>query len=215
VLLSVRDQGCGIAAETLPFIFELFVQERQALDRSRGGLGLGLTIVRSLVERHGGRVSVHSDGPEKGSEFTVWLPAAVPLHDGHAGEASGDAAVAAGPSRRILVVDDNQDGAAMLAGVLTTMGHETRVAYDAPAALQAARDFPPDVAFLDIGLPVMDGYELAERLKALPGLEGVRLIALTGYGQESDKAKTRAAGFHYHLVKPVDFELLGSVLREL
>ena len=216
VVLRVRDTGIGIAADVLPHIFDLFVQERQAIDRSQGGLGLGLTIVRSLVERHRGSVSVHSDGPGRGSEFVIRLPeanaaAAVDLGQ-HPSRGTAAALLPAGKGRRILVVDDNQDAAEMLAAALRMKGHVTMVAHDAPAALDMAPGFIPDVAFLDIGLPVMDGYELAARLRELPGLSGIRLIAVTGYGQESDRRKSQVAGFHHHLVKPVDLDVVDTVV---
>jgi PAS domain S-box-containing protein len=217
VVLSVRDTGIGISAENLPRVFDLFVQERQALDRSQGGLGIGLTIVRSLVERHGGSVSARSDGPGKGSEFIIRLPI-----EGRAGAgadtpgavATENAPQATGGSAiRILIVDDNEDGAEMLAYVLTGKGYETRVAHDAPTALRVAAEFLPNVAFLDLGLPVMDGYELAAHLRRLPGLADLRLIAVTGYGQESDRRRTSEAGFHGHLVKPVDIGALEEAVK--
>jgi signal transduction histidine kinase/ActR/RegA family two-component response regulator len=213
VELSVRDTGIGIAPEMLPRIFELFVQERQALDRSQGGLGIGLTIVRSLVTRHGGTVNVTSEGLGKGSHFLVTLPLSsrdrdtaelAPLERPHAPTAVMTA--------RILVVDDNEDGAEMLAAALESKGYVTRVAHDAPTALRIAVEFHPQIALLDIGLPVMDGYELASHLRDLPGMADLRLVALTGYGQESDRQRTRDAGFHDHLVKPVD---LGAIMATL
>jgi PAS domain S-box-containing protein len=217
IVLRVRDTGIGIAPDVLPRVFDLFVQEPQAIDRSLGGLGLGLTIVKNLVERHGGSVSAHSEGRGRGSEFVVRLPklnaasarcvarppTPVPVEP-------ADAPAAA---CRILVVDDNEDGADTLAEVLSAQGYVTRVAHDAPAALRIAEEFAPDIAFLDIGLPVMDGYELAARLRGIGALSGIKLIALTGYGQESDRQKTRAAGFHHHLVKPVDLDALEAVVR--
>ena len=216
VVLRVRDTGIGIAPEVLPRVFDLFVQERQAIDRSQGGLGLGLTIVRNLVERHGGTVSASSDGPGRGSEFVVRLPMAESGAPGHDGQVPAEEAVvpaaSTADSLKILVVDDNEDGAEMLAEVLRLRGFQTRTAHDAPTALRAAAEFGPAIAFLDIGLPVMDGYELAARLRDLPGLAGVRLVALTGYGQESDREKSHTAGFHHHLVKPVDFTAIDTIL---
>jgi PAS domain S-box-containing protein len=216
VVLRVRDTGIGIAADVLPRMFDLFVQERQAIDRSQGGLGLGLTIVRNLVERHGGRVAAHSDGPGTGSEFVVRLPQAMTtaaLEAHPTNSVGGGRSLAPAPdAMRILVVDDNVDGAEMLATALRAKGYDTRVAHDAPAALRVAADFRPDVAFLDIGLPVMDGYELAARLRKRPDADGTRLIALTGYGQESDRQKTREAGFEHHFVKPVDLESIDALL---
>jgi hypothetical protein len=159
----------GIAPEVLPRVFELFVQERQAIDRSQGGLGLGLTIVRNLVERHGGKVSAHSEGPGKGSEFVVRLPGASAgrvVEDRASGDAVPESVVSRRDSVRILVVDDNVDSAEMLAAALSAIGYETRVAHDAPVAMRIAADFRPSVAFLDIGLPVMDGTTRAERHEA-------------------------------------------------
>jgi len=215
VVLRVRDTGIGIAQDVLPRVFEAFVQEPQAIDRSQGGLGLGLTIVRSLVERHHGSVSVHSDGLGRGSEFIIRLPKTdFPVRVDATAQPCPAPVVGAARAvvRRVLVVDDNEDGAEMLAHVLKARGHETRVAHDAPAALGLAESFNPDVAILDLGLPVMDGYELAERLRQLPGLSHIQLVALTGYGQASDREKTRAAGFHHHLVKPIDVEAVEAVI---
>jgi PAS domain S-box-containing protein len=215
VLVSVRDTGIGIAPDMLPSVFDLFVQGRQASNRAEGGLGLGLAIVRNLVERHGGRVLAHSDGIGRGSEFTVWVPMApVLVHQ----EQPRRPQVATQPvpapvnSSRVLIVDDNEDAADMLAHVLTARGHQTRVAHDGVEALRACADFSPHAAFLDLGLPVMDGYELASRLRELPGLQDIRLIAVTGYGQESDRRRTRAAGFQHHLVKPVDISAIEALL---
>jgi PAS domain S-box-containing protein len=218
VVIRVRDDGMGIAPEVLPRVFELFVQERQAIDRSQGGLGLGLTIVRNLVERHGGRVSAHSEGPGKGSEFVVRLPRASvgPVVEERPRDSAILESVVSRPddSLRILVVDDNVDSAEMLAAALAAKGYDARVAHDAPGAMRIAGDFQPAVAFLDIGLPVMDGYELAVRLRERPELNGMKLVALTGYGQQSDRQKSREAGFDHHLVKPVDFTAVESVLAE-
>ena len=216
VVLHVRDTGVGIAPEMLPRVFELFVQEGQSLARSRGGLGLGLTIVRSLVSLHGGTVTAHSEGGGRGSTFTIRLPY-VPASGGHGIDtASGDRERDLPAVRpRVLVVDDNVDAAALLADTLVDFGCTTRAVYDGPAALEAALAFRPDVALLDIGLPVMDGYELARRLAAHPQLTGVRLVAVTGYGQPEDRERTRAAGFHAHLVKPVDLGDLRDTLVQL
>ncbi len=215
VVLRVRDTGIGIDSEVLPHVFERFVQERQAIDRAQGGLGLGLTIVESLVTRHGGTVAASSDGPDQGSEFVIRLPkwrTAVP-DSGAAPAAPPATATSGSPMRRVLVVDDNEDGAEMMAAVLMAKGHDARIALDGPDALRVAREFTPEVAFLDIGLPVMDGYELAARLRELPGLATIRLIAVTGYGQDSDRERTRAAGFEHHLVKPVDFAAVEAVME--
>jgi signal transduction histidine kinase/ActR/RegA family two-component response regulator len=211
LVLRVSDSGVGIAPEILPTIFERFVQERQASDRAHGGLGLGLAIVKSLVERHGGTITAESEGPGLGSVFEVRLPLAdVAMKPTDANEPDASARRPSG--RRVLVVDDNEDGAAMLAAVLAAGGHRAEVAHDAPGALEAALRFQPDVALLDIGLPVMDGNELAVRLRQLPGMAGITLVALTGYGQPADKARSRAAGFDAHLVKPVDMAAIDHVL---
>jgi CheY-like chemotaxis protein len=219
VVLRVKDTGIGIAPDILPRVFDLFVQDRQAMDRSQGGLGLGLTIVRNLVERHQGSVSAHSDGPGHGSEFVVRLPRAVSGVETDARQPRyalpAGGVVSPHHVRRILVVDDNEDAAEMLSETLRMKGHDTRIAHDAPSALRLAEGFTPDIAFLDIGLPVMDGYELAGRLRDLAGLRAIRLVAVTGYGQESDRQRSQAAGFHHHLVKPVDFEAVEDIVNDV
>ena len=211
ILLTVRDDGAGIAPATLPRIFDLFAQESQGIDRSMGGLGLGLAIVRSLVTAHAGTVSAFSEGPGKGSLFTVDLPAAAP-DEGRAPAPAAPPAARRLPERgqRVLVVDDNVDAAALLADWLRASGHSPEVAHDGPSALQLAVTFRPDVALLDIGLPVMDGYELARRLRAQGGR--LRLIAVTGYGQAADRVRAREAGFDAHLVKPLEFDALQAAL---
>ena len=216
VVLTVTDSGRGIDPDMLPRIFDLFSQERQEIARSEGGLGLGLAIVQSLVDAHGGTVEARSDGKGRGAEFVVRLPRAA---EGVADAAlQRDGSAVAGPSprpgRRILVVDDNPDAAQLLADSLQALGHRTRVAFDGPSALDAAVEFAPDVALLDLGLPVMDGFEVAQRLRALPQLGGVQLVAITGYGQEVDRQRTREAGFDEHMVKPVDLDRLEAWLRQ-
>jgi PAS domain S-box-containing protein len=216
VVVRVRDSGIGIPPELLPRVFDLFVQSQRALDRSQGGLGLGLTIVKSLTEMHGGRVSAESAGPGRGSTFSVRLPA---LSAAALTPAPGSLLLPrtrrrALVPRRVLVVDDNQDAADALVEALLAVGHQAVVAYDGPGALDAALRLRPEVAFLDIGLPVMDGYELARRIRDLIG-PGVKLVAVTGYSQERDRALSRAAGFDEHLVKPVDLERLESLLEQL
>jgi signal transduction histidine kinase/ActR/RegA family two-component response regulator len=210
VRVSVRDNGVGIRPEILPRIFELFVQEQQDLDRAQGGLGLGLTIVRSLVALHGGSIEAHSDGYMKGSEFIVRLPAAdLPLRrEPPPPEAprKRDAC-----RRHVLVVDDNQDAAESLAGALSMLGYSVEIAHDGQSALQKLHEFAPDVALLDIGLPVMDGYELARKIRERGSL--IRLLALTGYGQPRDRERSAAAGFDQHLVKPIDLALLQGAIE--
>ncbi len=217
IVVRVRDTGIGISAEMLPQVFELFAQERQALDRAHGGLGLGLSIVKNLVAMHGGEVKAASKGHGHGSEFVVVLPAA----DADA-EDAGRSAPAAHPAEkastvrpRVLVVDDNVDAAELLAASLDLMGYTVRVAHDGPAALRVAEQFKPEIALLDIGLPAMDGYELARLLREQPDLAGVSLVAVTGYGQESDRRKAKDAGFNSHVVKPVGMERLRTVMREM
>jgi PAS domain S-box-containing protein len=214
VELAVRDTGMGIDADMLPRVFDLFVQERQALDRSQGGLGLGLSIVKSLVELHGGTVRADSLGRSRGTTITIRVPA---LAETPAVEGAAGAAVRqpAGNGHTVLVVDDNQDAAATLADLLEAMGYSTRVAHDGPDALRVAEEFDPELALLDIGLPVMDGYELAQRLRKRAGGRPHWLIAVTGYGQESDKQRAREASFDAHMVKPVKVDQLQGVIRGL
>jgi CheY-like chemotaxis protein len=211
-VVRVRDTGIGIPADVLPRVFELFAQADRSLDRAQGGLGIGLTLVKSLVEMHGGGVQARSEGLGRGSEFVVRLPApaiaAAPEPKG------GRKPTEVGwPRRRILVVDDNVDSTNALAKMLTRLySQEVRVAHDGPEALAAAGEFRPEIVLLDIGLPGMDGYEVARRLRSRPKAEGLLLVALTGWGQESDRDRAREAGFDRHLVKPVDPETLRDLL---
>jgi signal transduction histidine kinase len=217
IALHVADSGTGISADMLLRIFEMFAQERQALDRSRGGLGLGLTIVKSLVELHEGTVEAHSAGPGLGSEFVIRLPAATaPFSEEPVALPDSTERSRISSGRRILVVDDNVDAAGLLAEALQIVGHETRVAFDGPGALDAAAKFQPHAALIDLGLPLMDGYELA-RLMIAAG-DGHRppiLIAVTGYGQVADRQNSQAAGFDAHIIKPVDVAKLIAVLDGL
>ncbi|MBV8758913.1 MAG: response regulator, partial [Deltaproteobacteria bacterium] len=204
IVITVRDSGMGIAPDMLPRIFDMFVQHRQPLDRSGGGLGLGLTIVKSLVEAHGGRVEVRSAGQGRGTEFELHLPASRQQPQ------RGTAATQT--PQNVLVVDDNEDAAMLMADSLERAGYVTRVAHDAGEAIAVVRDWRPHAAILDIGLPVIDGYELARRLRAQPGLGKLFLIALTGYGQAADRERALAAGFDHHLVKPVTSAAIRAVL---
>jgi CheY-like chemotaxis protein len=212
-VVRVKDSGLGIPADLLPQVFNLFTQGDRSPARSEGGLGVGLTLVKSLVEMHGGRVEAHSEGPGKGSEFVVRLPA-LPADSPLPKDGGGTepAALAPAPGRRVLVVDDNVDVAEMLALVLREEGHEVRTAHDGPAALQAAESFRPEVVLLDIGLPRMDGYEVARRLRGQAGMKKALLVALTGYGQEEDRRRAEKAGFDVHLVKPANPAALQSLL---
>jgi len=215
VTLWVKDDGHGIAPDLLPRVFDPFVQGRQALDRARGGLGLGLALVRSLVELHGGSVSVESEGPGRGSRFEVRLPAAPPEASVPPPDLSARWGALRAAGARVLVVDDNADGAELLGEMLSLLGFESLIAYDGPGALALAEGRPIDLAVLDIGLPGMDGYELARRLRALDGYASVKLIALTGYGRPSDRARSREAGFDAHLVKPVGVGELRALVEQL
>jgi PAS domain S-box-containing protein len=215
VTFRIADTGMGIAPEMLSRIFDMFVQAPQAIDRAQGGLGLGLTIVQSLVRLFGGSVRAHSNGPGQGSEFVVNLPNRI-LSAVQKPPVERPSATATSAARaRILVVDDNQDALEMLVEALGILGHEAHGAVDANAALELAERVRPNLALLDIGLPVMDGYELGGRLKSLPGLDGIKLVALTGYGQSSDREKSSAAGFAAHLVKPVELQAIGALIRDL
>ncbi len=211
--VRVCDSGMGIAPDMLARIFGVFVQGPQAIDRGQGGLGLGLTIVQSLVRLHGGSIAAHSDGPGQGSEFVVTLPGADP--SAAASAATESATEAASRALSILVVDDNADALEMLVEALTLLGHRPVAAPDGPTALEVAATHQPSIALLDLGLPGLDGYGLAQRLRELPGLGGLRLVAITGYGQASDRARTAAAGFAAHLVKPAGLETIRSILEEL
>jgi PAS domain S-box-containing protein len=212
VSLSIRDNGVGIAPEMLPRVFDLFTQEEQSLERAQGGLGLGLAIAHRLVEQHGGTLTAHSEGPGEGSCFLLTLPA---LDQAAPVEVDTGPIMPAGASRRILVVDDNDDARAMLVLALGAVGHEIFDAADGPQAIEVAAREEPDVALLDIGLPVMDGYELARRLREMPALGDMKLVALTGYGQDSDRARSAEVGFDAHLVKPVSLDTLQEVIEEL
>jgi len=215
VVLGVRDTGIGIVAEMLPRIFDMFAQADRSLDRAQGGLGIGLTLVKRLVEMHGGSVQAQSEGPGKGSEFTIRLPlvvdtAATPLP---AAPESGTATPVS--PLRILVVDDNRDAAATMAMLLRISGNDVRTVHDGREAVDEAREFRPDVAILDIGLPGVDGYAAARTIRREPWGAGVVLIAVTGWGQETDRERSKEAGFDHHLVKPVEPAALVSILSSL
>ncbi|MBD8630881.1 PAS domain-containing protein [Oxalobacteraceae sp. CFBP 8755] len=213
VRIAVRDNGQGIEPPMLPYIFDLFTQAERTPDRSQGGLGLGLALVKSLVLLHGGRVDALSDGLGEGSEFVVYLPLLEPAAPVVAAEPDAPAMEASG--LRVLVVDDNIDAAEMLATLLEMNGYEVRVEFDGASALATALREPPDVALLDIGLPDMDGHELARRLRAQPATAKAVLVALTGYGQAEDQQRAQQAGFDHHMVKPADLDRLLTLLASV
>jgi CheY-like chemotaxis protein len=219
VVIRVQDSGIGIAPAMLPRIFELFVQGERRLTRSAGGVGIGLSLVKQLVELHGGRVEAFSPGAGQGSEFVVRLPAltgAGPVRAvGPTLQAGGQAPGAGLPGLRLLVVDDNVDAADGLAMLLRLSGHEVGVAYDGPSAVRVAPTLRPQVVLLDLGLPGMDGYEVARRLRAQPELKGTYLVAVTGWGQPEDRQRSKEMGFDRHLVKPVNPPLLAQLLAEV
>jgi CheY-like chemotaxis protein/anti-sigma regulatory factor (Ser/Thr protein kinase) len=215
VLIQVSDNGIGMAPELVSRAFDLFAQAERTSDRSSGGLGLGLALVKNLVELHRGTVSCESPGPGRGSTFTVCLPRQLveqPHDDAHAVDLPSQNSTA---PLRILVVDDNIDAASMLGMLLEAGGHEVMTEHGSHAALQRAKVEAPQVCILDIGLPEMDGNELAQRLRTLPQTAKSILIAVTGYGQDSDRGQTLAAGFDHHLVKPVDTTKLSAILAAI
>jgi CheY-like chemotaxis protein len=210
VSVTVRDGGIGIAPAFLPHVFEMFSRGDNALERSSGGLGVGLTLVRRLTELHGGTVEARSPGSGSGSEFIVRLPT-VPAPAGQHAHARTSQREPL-PKYRVLVVDDNIDGADTMKAMLEFLGNEVQVAYDGVAAIEAAASFLPQVVLLDIGLPKLNGYEVAQRIRTQPWGTGATLIAVSGWGQQEDKARAGAAGFDHHLTKPVDLEELIDLL---
>ena len=213
-IVRVTDSGLGIPAGMLTEVFEMFTQVNRTLERAQGGLGIGLALVKRLVELHGGTITALSPGLGQGSTFTVRLPLVAAHARQTEAPTTGEVTSARSPNsgRRVLVVDDNVDGAESLAKVLQIYGHETRIAHSGPAALDAARPFKPELVLLDIGLPGMDGYEVAKRLRGEPSLSGAVLVALTGWGNEDTKRLSREAGFDFHLTKPVEFTAIENIL---
>ncbi len=209
IIVRVRDDGIGIAPELLPHIFDLFVQATRAPDRAQGGLGIGLTLVERLVKLHGGSVEAHSEGLGQGSEFIVRLP----ILSGAVATPLPAPRPARDTPRRMLIVDDNEDSARSMSTLQRVRGHETRTAFTGRDALAAAAEFAPEVVLLDVGLPGMDGIEVARRLRAMPALAGAFIVAISGYGSPEDVARARAAGVDEYLVKPADLDLLREWLR--
>jgi CheY-like chemotaxis protein len=221
VVIAVSDTGIGIPPSAMPTVFEMFTQVGRNMERAQGGLGIGLSLVRRLVELHGGTVEAGSEGVGRGSTFTVRLPLVL---DAEAPAPSPAAAapapaVAAGEpadaNLRVLVVDDNIDAADTLSALLEMGGHTTRVANDGYQAIEMARAFQPQVVFLDIGLPGMDGYEVARKLRETPGMERAYLVALTGWGTREDRERSSEAGFDHHLTKPADISAVETLLAGL
>ncbi len=207
--ITVHDTGVGIGAELLPHVFEAFTQADHSLERTLGGLGVGLAVAKRLVELHGGEVAACSGGAGRGAQFTILLPVA---------PAGPPAEAAAGPvhehgGRRVLVVEDNQDAAATMRDFLVLSGHEVALAYSGPQGVEAARRFHPEVVLCDLGLPEMDGFQVASTLRRDPATRGVRLIAVTGYGRDEDRRRSKEAGFDLHLTKPVDPGQLARLLQ--
>jgi PAS domain S-box-containing protein len=215
VLITIQDTGTGIPTEMLPRVFDMFTQVDRALERSQGGLGIGLALVKKLVEMHGGSVLARSPGLGEGSTFEVHLPALAssPWQEpGHIEESQPTPAKRSGP--HVLVVDDNLDSAESLATLLALMGCETHTVHDGVEALKAAQTFQPDLVMLDIGLPLLTGHEVARRIREQPWGQMMTLVALTGWGQDEDRRKSRDAGFNHHMVKPVDLDALTELLAE-
>jgi CheY-like chemotaxis protein len=211
VTISVRDTGIGIPSHNLSRVFEMFTQLETGQERAATGLGIGLTLARRIVELHGGSIEAASDGPGRGSAFTVRLPRpSVPRALAPPAEHAGIDDVPQG--RRVLVVDDNRDAADSLAMVLTGMGAEVRVAYDGPAGLDLVERFRPEFLLLDLGMPGMDGYEVARRVRQGDRGRDIVLVATTGWGQEQDKTRARLAGFDHHLTKPVDPRVFSEII---
>ena len=212
-VVSVRDSGIGIPGAMLPHIFDMFVQVNATEERTHGGLGIGLTLVQRLVEIHGGRVAARSEGPGKGSEFVVSLPALSVQSESLPQTTITDSAWDVGPRHRILIADDNLDSASLLKRLLGMMGHEVRIAHDGLEALEIAKAFMPHAALLDIGMPKLNGYDLARKIRSHPGTKATLLVAMTGWGQDEDKRQAREAGFDHHLTKPMDVSTIEKLLK--
>ncbi len=213
VLISVRDTGIGMPSELLTEIFNIFTQSERSIDRSQGGLGIGLTIARSIIVLHGGRIEARSQGPGHGSEFVIHLPL---LEQQPSANAQQEISFTTEKTiRRILVVDDNRDAADGMAMLLDISGHITKTAYDGLEAIAAAESFKPELVLLDIGLPHMDGYAVAKHLRQQASSRDIVLAALTGYGDDDDRRRSREAGFNYHFVKPMEFAILNELLEQM
>jgi CheY-like chemotaxis protein len=212
--ISVRDSGIGIAPEMLPHVFQLFAQVDRTANRAQGGLGIGLTLVKTLTEMHGGEVHAHSAGLGQGSEFVIRLPLAAQQASSNPPRAEDRPGSGLG-QRRILVVDDNRDAAMSMRMLLKVLGADVRVAFNGPDALQLIEEYKPAVVLLDIGMPGMDGYEVARRIRQQNKFDDVMLIALTGWGREDDRRRSQSAGFDQHLTKPAEMRALETLLLSL
>jgi signal transduction histidine kinase/CheY-like chemotaxis protein len=213
VVLRIRDTGVGIAPDQLPFVFELFAQTQRALDRSQGGLGIGLTVVKLLAGLHGGAVGVHSDGEGRGTQAILQLPRATSA--ARSVSACEPTLQRQAHHQRVLIIEDNQDAADMLATYLRIAGHEVRIAHDGPSGLRSAFEMLPTVVLCDIGLPGMDGYQVAQCVRAAPPLSQCVLIAVTGYGEMASRERAKLAGFTHHLTKPTDPALLAELIASV
>jgi CheY-like chemotaxis protein len=214
VLVSVKDTGIGIATDQLPRLFQMFSQVDHSLEKSHGGLGIGLTLAKRLVEMHGGRIEARSEGLGKGAEFVIRLPVVLEASQPQV-SAERNETPAPKSSLRILIVDDNRDSADSLGMLLQIMGNDIRMAHDGQEGVDVAEEFRPDVVLLDIGLPKLNGYEACRRIRKQPWGSSVVLIALTGWGQDDDRRRSHEAGFDHHMVKPVDPQALMGLLHEL
>lgn len=212
VEIAVRDEGIGISPEVLPYVFEMFRQGDRSLERSQGGLGVGLTLVRRVVELHGGSVEAHSAGAGQGSEFIVRLPIAEPPCESEPAGSAEEPLPKASPQRRVLVVDDNEDSAVTLGKMLQIMGSEVRMARDGLEAIDVASQFQPEIIFMDVGMPHLNGYDATRRIRTEPWGREIVIVALTGWGQQEDIRQSLAAGCTTHIVKPVDFAALGKLM---
>ena len=210
--MAVRDDGIGIPGDALPGLFTMFSQVDHSLERSEGGLGIGLALVKGLVEMHGGTVAAHSPGAGKGSEFVVRLPLACGERDNLIPPPAPPPARVS--TRRILIVDDNRDGAASLGMLLSRLGHENRLAHDGLEAFELAESFRPDLVLLDLGLPKLNGYDVCRRIREQPWGKAMFIVAVTGWGQDEDRRRSEEAGFDRHIVKPVDYATLEQLLTE-
>jgi CheY-like chemotaxis protein len=215
VEVSIRDNGIGIPPDMQSRVFDIFTQVDRSLEKSQGGLGIGLSIAKRLVEMHGGRIAVASGGHGEGSEFTVRLPAVVESAQERPGNDTGAHPRPGGPRRRILIADDNPDSASTLSIMLEVLGNEVRVTHDGEAAVAAAEEFEPDMILLDIGMPKLNGYGACERIRQAPWGARPLIVALTGWGQDADKHRSKEAGFDRHLVKPVEPAMLEKLIRSL